>query len=176
MMRQIHRWISFPLIIFLFLVTATGVVLQSEELGEIGEGERTLPTASALPGDAELAAIVTKAAAAARAAKADFPAQNLMLDFANGVQKARFGISPRGGPAVEVNLATGEAKMQGQPKPNLHGIMIQLHTGKMFGPLGLIIMGVVSLIFLVLTVTGFIVYFNMWQRRRAAGIKGLFWK
>jgi uncharacterized iron-regulated membrane protein len=175
MLRKIHRWISFPFILFLFLVTATGVVLQYQELGELGEAERPKPTASALPQDAELLALVEKAVAAARAAKADFPAQRLDLDFSRGDGIARFGVSPRGGPSIEVNLKSGETKVGMQPKPNLHVQMIQLHTGKMFGPVGLIIMGVVSLIFLVLTVTGFIVYFNMWQRRRAAGKRGLFW-
>jgi uncharacterized iron-regulated membrane protein len=176
MMRQIHRWISFPLILFLFLVTATGVVLQYQELEELGEPERPKPTASALPDDAVLLAQVQKALAAARAAKANFPAQRLDLDFSGGDAKARFGVAPRGGPSIEVNLKSGEAKVEMQPKPNLHVQMIQLHTGKMFGPVGLVIMGLVSLIFLVLTVTGFLVYFNMWRRRNGAGKGGLFWK
>jgi uncharacterized iron-regulated membrane protein len=45
-----------------------------------------------------------------------------------------------------------------------------------FGPVGLIIVMLVSIIFLVLTVTGFIVYLDMWKRRRAASKSGLFWK
>jgi uncharacterized iron-regulated membrane protein len=176
MLRQIHRWISFPLIIFLFLVTATGVVLQFQELGELGEQERPKPTASALPEDALLLAQVQEALVAARAAKADFPAQRLDLDFSDGDAKARFGVSPRGGPSIEIDLKSGQANLEMKPTPNLHVQMIQLHTGKMFGPFGLVVMGLVSLIFLVLTVTGFIVYFNMWQRRKAAGKRGLFWK
>jgi uncharacterized iron-regulated membrane protein len=54
MMRQIHRWISFPLIIFLFLVTATGVVLQFQEMEELGDARLASPTTSALPADAEV--------------------------------------------------------------------------------------------------------------------------
>jgi uncharacterized iron-regulated membrane protein len=175
MLRKIHRWVSFPLILFLFIVTTTGLILQSQELGELGEGEHAPPTASAIPADAELIALVQKAATAARTAKADFPAQMLLLDFSRGEQKARFGVSPRGGPSVEVDLKSGETKVQEIPQPNLHVTMIQLHTGKYFGPAGLIIMGFVSLIFLVLTITGFIVYLNMWKRRKASGKRGLFW-
>lgn len=176
MMRKIHRWISFPLILFLMLVTGSGVILQYQELGELVEPERPKPTATALPEDALLLAQVQKALDAARKAKADFPAQRLDLDFSGGDGKARFGVSPRGGPSIEVNMQSGEAKVEMQPKPNLHVQMIQLHTGKMFGPAGLVIMGLVSLIFLVLTVTGFLVYFNMWRRRKSAGKGGLFWK
>ncbi len=176
MIRLIHRWISFPLILFLFLVTATGVVLQVEELGEIGGGGGQPPATSAIPADAELAALVTTATAAARSSRADFPAQNLLLDFSGGKQKARFGITPRGGASIEVDLRSGATKVIDKPRPSLHGFMVQLHTGRMFGPIGLIVMGVVSLIFLVLTVTGFIVYLDMWRRRKVAGKTELFWK
>jgi uncharacterized iron-regulated membrane protein len=176
MMRQIHRWVSFPLILFLFLVTATGVVLQFQELGELGEDRSAPPTTSALPADAELLTQVQKALTAARVAKADFPAQRLDLDFSRGDAKARFGVSPRGGPSIEVNLKSGQTKVEMAPKPNLHVQLIQLHTGKAFGGFGLIVIGLVSIIFLILTVTGFIVYLDMWKRRWRVGKKSLFWK
>jgi uncharacterized iron-regulated membrane protein len=175
MMRQIHRWISFPLIIFLFLVTATGVVLQFQEMDELGEAHPAPPTISALPADAEVLALVQNALTAARKAKGDFPAQRLDLDFSRGEAKARFGVSPRGGPSIDVDLKSGKTKVEMAPKLNLHVQMIMLHTGKMFGAPGLIIIGLASIIFLVLTVTGFLVYFNMWKRRRQAGKKGIFW-
>ncbi len=176
MMRQIHRWVSLPLILFLFLVTATGVVLQFQELGELGEGERTAPTASALPSDALLLAQIQNALTAARAAKADFPAQRIDIDFSRGEAKARFGVSPRGGPSIQVDLKSGATKVEAAPAPNLHVQMIMLHTGKAFGPFGLIIIALASIVFLILTVTGFLVYFNMWKRRKSAGKAGLFWK
>jgi uncharacterized iron-regulated membrane protein len=176
MMRQIHRWVSFPLILFLFLVTATGLVLQFQEMGELVEERPTPPTTSALPADAELLAQVQKALTAARAAKADFPAQRLDLDFSRGDAKARFGVSPRGGPSIDVNLKSGEAKVEMAPKPNLHVQMIMLHTGKALGSFGLIVIGLSSIVFLILTVTGFIVYLNMWKRRRGAGKNSVFWK
>jgi uncharacterized iron-regulated membrane protein len=176
MMRQIHRWVSFPLILFLFVVTATGVVLQVEELGGIGGQAPARPTASALPGDAELAAMVQLAAARARAAQAGFPAQTLTLDFSRGGQKARFAVSPRGGPSIEVDLKSGDTKVQAAPPTSLHGLMIQLHTGRTLGAFGLIVIALCSVVFLVLTVTGFIVYLQMWQRRRGLGAGGMFWK
>ncbi len=177
MMRQIHRWVSFPLILFLFVVTATGVVLQVEELGGIGGSDAPArPTVSALPGDAELAAMVQSAAAKARAAQADFPAQTVTLDFSRGAQKARFAVTPRGGPSIEVDMKSGATKVQATPPTSLHGLMIQLHTGRTLGAFGLIVIAICSLVFLVLTITGFIVYLQMWQRRRGLGKAGMFWK
>jgi uncharacterized iron-regulated membrane protein len=176
MMRQYHRWFSFPLILFLFLVTVTGVVLQGEEVAGTLEPRPAAPKVSALPSDADLIAQVQKALASARSAKPDFAAQQLTLDFSKGQAKARFGVQPRGGPSIDVDLKTGETKVQTAPKPSLHVTMIQLHTGRMFGPFGLAVMMLVSLVFLVLTVTGFIVYYDMWKRRRAARKTGFFWK
>jgi uncharacterized iron-regulated membrane protein len=174
-MRKYHRWLSFPLIAFLFLVSATGLVLQFQEASEILEGEQAVPTASALPADAEVVAQLQRALVSARTLKADFPAQRIELDYSRGGAKARLGVSPRGGPVISVDLLGGEAKFDAAPKANLHGTMIQLHTGKMFGPLGLIAIALVSIVFLVLTITGFFVYLDMWKRRRAAGKSGLFW-
>jgi uncharacterized iron-regulated membrane protein len=175
-MRNFHRWFSLPLIIFLFLVTATGVVLQFQEMDGVTDRRPKPPTQSALPADAELLAYVQKAITAARAAKADFPAQRVELDFSKGQAQARFGVSSRGGPSIEVDLKTGEAKLASAPKRSLHALMIQLHNGSFFGPVGLIITMLVSIVLLVLTVTGFLVYLDMWQRRRSAGKTGFFWK
>jgi uncharacterized iron-regulated membrane protein len=145
-------------------------------MGEVFESRPPPPTTSALPADAELLAQVQTALDAARKAKPDFAAQRLDLDFSRGEAKARFGVSPRGGPSIQVNLKSGETKVETNPKPSLHVLMIQWHTGRMFGPVGLTIFMVVSLIFLVLTVTGFIVYLDMWKRRKGGGKTGLFWK
>jgi uncharacterized iron-regulated membrane protein len=175
MMRKLHRWVSFPLILFLLLVTVTGVVLQGEEIAKIG-AEQSPPARSALPEEAALAAMVQKAAAAARQLQPDLPVQSVALEFARGQQKARFGVTPRGGPSVEVDMKTGEARWLPSSPPSLHVTMIQLHTGKFFGPFGLVLMGIVSLVFLVLTVTGFKVYYDMWKHRRKLGKPGLFWK
>jgi hypothetical protein len=38
------------------------------------------------------------------------------------------------------------------------------------------VIGLSSIVFLILTVTGFIVYLNMWKRRRGAGKNSVFWK
>lgn len=175
MMRRYHRWFSFPLILFLFVVTMTGVVLQGEEVAKIAEAKPAAAAKSALPDDAVVLAQLGNALKQARAASPDLAAQRIELDYSRGQAKARLAVQPRGGAAVDVDLKTGEAKAVAAPPPNLHVTMIQLHTGRMLGPVGLVIMMLVSLVFLVLTITGFIVYLDMWKRRRKAGKAGLFW-
>lgn len=176
MMRQYHRWFSFPLILFLFIVTVTGVVLQGEEVAGGLQPRPAPPKVSALPSDAAFVAQVQQALAAAKAAQPDFAAQQVTFDYSRGQAKVRFGVQPRGGPSIDIDLKTGATKVQAAPKPSLHVTMIQLHTGRMFGPVGLIVMMLVSLVFMVLTVTGLLVYIDMWKRRRAASKKGFFWR
>ncbi|MEJ6011598.1 PepSY domain-containing protein [Novosphingobium aquae] len=173
-MRKLRRWVSFPLILLLLLVSVTGVVLQGEEIAKIG-AEQSPPPRSDLPEEAALAAMVQKAAAAARQLLPDLPVQSVALDFSRGQQKARFGVTPRGGPSVEVDMKSGEARWLPSSPPRMNVTMIQLHTGK-FGPFGLVLMGIASLVFLVLTVTGFKVYYDMCKHRRKLGKPRLFWK
>ena len=175
MMRRYHRWFSFPLILFLFVVTMTGVVLQGEEVAKISEARPAASGASALPEDAVVLAQLGKALQQTRAANPDLAAQRIELNYSRGQAKARLAVQPRGGASVEVDMKTGETKVVTAPPPSLHVMMIQLHTGRLLGPVGLVIMMLVSLVFLVLTITGFMVYLDMWKRRRKAAKSGLFW-
>lgn len=177
MMRQFHRWFSFPLILFLLLVTATGVVLQGEEVSHLGGGERRpTPTTSALPDDAVMTAQLGKALAAARQANPELATQTVTLNYGQAEPSAKFSVAPRGGPSVDVNLATGVAKVAAAPPPSLHVWMIRLHTGQYFGPVGVIILMAAALIMLFLAVSGGVLYWQMWQNRRGRGKGQLFWK
>ena len=54
--------------------------------------------------------------------------------------------------------------------------MIQWHSGKAIGPVGVLLVFVSGIALVVLSVTGGIVYYDMWRRRKSAGKTGLFWK
>ena len=43
------------------------------------------------------------------------------------------------------------------------------------GGIGLVLVMLSGIILLILSVTGLVVYYDMWTRRRKAGKKGLFW-
>ena len=78
MFRQLHRWTSLPLILFLILVLGTGVLLQLEEIGKIGgsDGGGSRPAVATMPSDAAIAAQLRDALAKARAALMALSPQN----------------------------------------------------------------------------------------------------
>ena len=181
MFRQLHRWTSLPLILFLFLLVATGVVLQFEEIGKLG-GEESAPPAAATanagnyPSDRAIQAQLNEALASARQAGPDFRPQRIELTVTQGRETTRLAQQPRGGPFIQVNHATGEVAAEMNPELPLHVLLIQLHTGAAMGAFGVWVMLVASLILLWLSISGAYLYWQMWRNRAARGRKRLFWK
>ncbi len=175
-MRHYHRWLSFPLVILLFLVTATGLYLQVAELIEASGPERPRPTRSSLPDPDRLAADLRIALARAAAAKPGFPAQKIELSYAGGKAVARLATSARIGPSIEVDLQTGATRHEARPQRSLRTLFMLWHSGKYFGAPGLVAILAAGLILMILTVTGLTVYLQMYRRRRQLGRTGLFWR
>ena len=120
--------------------------------------------------------MVTAALAAAREEKPDFSTQNLTLDFSGGLQGVALnGPSGRQAARISYDPASGTATYTLPPPSSIRGVVIGLHTGKIGGTVGLVLVMLAGIILSVLSVTGFIVYFDMWTRRRKAGKIGLFW-
>lgn len=178
MLRQLHRWTSLPLILFLMLVLGTGVVLQFEELGKLGGADRSPPASAstAMLSDEAIVAQLNDALAKARQAQPDFKPTRIELNIAEGRQSTRFAKQPRGGPFVEVDHAKGSVKAEMKPPMSLHVILIRLHTGSMAGAAGVWIMLLASLVLMFLAVSGVWLYWQMWRNRVKAGRGGLFWK
>ncbi|MFK8018171.1 MAG: PepSY-associated TM helix domain-containing protein [Pseudomonadales bacterium] len=175
MMRKIHRWVSFPLIVFLLAVTVTGIYLQGEEIIAKAKPAREVPTVSSLPTDQELKRYLQEALVAARQKNPDFPAEKIEFAFIGNKAIAKFSTRLRFGPGLEVDLQTGDVTEQARPKRSLHTLFILLHTGKYYGMTGLIVIMLAGLVLLVLSVTGFFVYLDMYRRRSHSGKKNLFW-
>jgi uncharacterized iron-regulated membrane protein len=63
------------------------------------------------------------------------------------------------------------------PRPaNYHNLLQNLHAGYQFGLAGRLISVALGLSLLVLSVTGFTVYLDMFKRRQKAGKKAVFWR
>ena len=178
MFRQLHRWTSLPLILFLFLVLGTGVVLQFEELGKLGGADRGPPASAgtAMPSDEAIAAQLTDALGKARQAQPDFRPTRIELNIAEGRLSTRLAKQPRGGPFVEVDHAKGSVKAELKPPMSMHVILIRLHTGSIAGAVGVWIMLLSSLVLLFLAISGGWLYWQMWRNRARAGSPSLFWK
>lgn len=176
MMRLIHRWISFPLIIFLLAVTITGIYLQWKELEAEMQphSEVAAPTAT-FPSDEAVLEQVATALQQAREQDASFPVQKLEYVHKGDRQTVTIATTQRIGPSIKINLNTGEIVQEARPKRTLRTYFILLHSGKYFGVWGVIIIMIAGLILLVLSITGFIVYLDMYRRRLKQGRKKLFW-
>jgi uncharacterized iron-regulated membrane protein len=180
MFRQLHRWTSLPLFVFLLLVLVTGVYLQIEEVaGLTGEAAKPAPSAavSSAPLTPEQISVqLDTALAKARSAEPDFVPTRIELTVEPGQQATRFAVQPRGGPFVEVDHTTGQVKAEINPEMPLHVIFIRLHTGAMMGPAGILIVFASSLVLLFLAVSGGVLYWQMWRNRAGRGRKAAFWK
>ena len=76
--RSVHRWISLPVVIFMFFVTVTGIVLSVQEIQ--GEGGRPEQRSSALrPDDRVLLGAALEAFPAAQAALPELKLQRVEL-------------------------------------------------------------------------------------------------
>lgn len=179
MFRQLHRWASLPLILFLMLVLVTGVYLQIEEVAGLA-GEASEPAPAAAPAKPltpeQIAAQLAAAIAKAREAEPDFSPRRIELTIEPGQQVTRLAVQPRGGAYVEVDHASGEVKSEMNPEMPLHVIFIRLHTGAMLGTAGILIVFVSSLVLLFLAVSGGVLYWQMWRNRAGRGRGALFWK
>lgn len=181
MFRQLHRWTSLPLILFLIIVLGSGVLLQFEEIGKLGGGERGAAPAQsaaspAMPSDAAIAAQLAEALAKARAAQPGFTPTRIELNIAQGAETTRLARQPRGGAFVEVDHAKDTVKAEMNPTVPLHVTLIRLHTGSMAGAAGVWIMLLSSFVLLFLAVSGGVLYWQMWRHRSRIGRPGVFWK
>lgn len=180
MFRQLHRWASLPLIVFLMLVLVTGVYLQVEEVAGMAGEASEAPPASAAAAEPltpeQIAAQLDTALAKAREADPGFVPKRIELTVEPGQQATRFAIQPRGGPFVEVDHASGQVRAEMNPEMPLHVIFIRLHTGAMLGPVGILIVFVSSLVLLFLAVSGGVLYWQMWRNRAGRGRGAVFWK
>lgn len=184
MFRKLHRWFSLPLFLFILLVLATGVGLQIEEtIGTLasdasGAGAPKSGPASRTPermSDAGVQAMVGDALARARAAQPDFQPQRVELSLAPGREMARLAIQPRGGPFITVEHASGITVAEMNPRTPLHVWLIRLHTGSLGGAGGIWVMLLTSFALLFLSISGLVLYWQMWSNRKKRGRKNLFW-
>lgn len=178
MFRQLHRWTSLPLILFLILVLGTGVLLQLEEIGKlvsVGPGRGSQAT-MAMPTDEAIALQLADALAKARASHPEFKPSRIELSLGKGRETTRLAMQPRGGPFVEVDHAKGHAKAEMNPPMPIHVLLIRLHTGAMAGAAGVWIMLMASFVLFFLAISGGVLYWQMWRNRAKIGRANAFWK
>jgi len=89
------------------------------------------------------------------------------------------GAAP-GGPKSEVP-PPGKGDQNGPPakrggRPDFYHLIIDLHSGNFFGPVGKVISALLGAAMLFFSVSGIWMYCDMFRRRKHIGRSGVFWK
>ncbi len=173
--RKIHRWVSIVATLFLFVVAATGVILQvqkltgGEEAEEAPKGTMTTSTANGT-----FAAMLTRTLDAARAAAPNEPVASVELRLTGKGPEGLVTMPGEPGRRIVVNAESGEV-VRDEPYER-ESLVLRIHSGEILGEPG-VVMGILwGLGLVVLSVSGVIVYLSMYTKQRAARGKGqVFW-
>jgi uncharacterized iron-regulated membrane protein len=174
-MRKWHRWAAIPAGVFLFFMALTGVLLHVDmmRLGQSPPGHDIPGSKSALPipNDAELAAMIGRAANAAREEDTVvFKSIKVDLSAPRAIVIAE-PIGPTNSQQIKLDAITGARIIDPASPADFHYVLQDLHAGYFFGWTGRILSLISGLAVIVLTVTGLQIWWNM--RRR--GKKGIYW-
>ena len=154
-MRQWHRWMGICVAVFMVLIGVTGVAIQVLDLA-------AAKTVAPVPGS--LAAANTTSAP-------------MVSKHGDGHRRANTGEH------ADADAATPDAKLaeprkQKQPPSAFrrwsHWIK-DVHSGVMFGPIGIFVSIVSGLALTFFAISGMWMYWQMFTRRKAAGRMRFFW-
>jgi hypothetical protein len=176
-MRRWHRWFGLPSAILLGFVALTGTLLHVDmiRLGQKPPGSdhaiQTPPRK--LPSDAELEAMVDALTATARS-ETDFPVRSLQinLDATHVTLVAADGLAP-GSKQIKIDATTGKRIIEPPRPADFHIVLQDLHAGYTFSWGGRIVSLLCGIALLVLSVTGFQIWWDLRKRRKN---REFFWK
>ncbi len=173
-MRQIHRWISLIAGLFLLIVATTGVILQVQRLTREDEDrDRAVPKVLAMPAEA-YAPMLAKTLEAVRAREPKRPITSIELQLA-GDQPHGVVTFP-GDPGRQITVDPRNGKVLKDEAHEAESLILRIHSGEILGEPGVVLGVFWGSALVVLSITGFIVYLELYRRRRkASGKSGLFW-
>lgn len=189
--RSLHRWVSVGAALFILVVSLSGTWLAVESLG-LGlyfsshgpppSGQHKLP--APLP-EAQLPAMLTTTLQANRSLRPDQPLKIVRLRMYGGMPQGVV-ISGLGDDTQQLvfNAMTGQRVSEtepGYPETGFpfgwqaHQIAKQIHRGDYIGLSGrwMDLIAGISIVFL--SLSGAVMYLDMWSRRRRAGRNALVW-
>lgn len=176
--RTLHRWIAIPLVLFFVAIAVTGVALQADLWisGNAPPGSEPSPPPLDLSDEA-IRHGVAKAIALARSRYPDAAFTEIVIASERGAAIATIRLATTPARTIRVDLAGG-VLLPALPPPekSWHYILQDIHAGYFAGPAGRIASLVSGLGLLVLSITGARVYWILYQRRRKAGRRKIFWR
>ena len=173
-MRQIHRWISLVAGLFLLIVATTGVVLQVQRLTGENEGkDREARSGIAMPFNA-YGPMLAKTLEVAHARAPDRPIASIELQLAGDEPKGV--VTFPGEPGRQITVDPRNGRLLKDEEHEAESLILRIHSGEILGEPGVVLGVFWGSALVLLSITGFIVYLELYRRRRkASGKKGLFW-
>jgi uncharacterized iron-regulated membrane protein len=190
--RSLHRWISIGAALFILCVALSGTWLAVESLGlglyfsshgPPSVSRHTIP--APLPAAAQLPVLLTTTLRAQHSLMPDQPLKVVRLRMYGGMPQGVV-IAGQGDDTRQVvfNASTGNQVTETEPgyPPTgfpfgwqAHQVAKQIHRGDFIGLSGrwMDLIAGVSIVFL--SLSGAVMYFDMWNRRRRAGRSALVW-
>ena len=177
-MRKIHRWIAIVAVVFLVVVASTGVLLQAQKLTGADEDDPdNAPSSTALSTTTAptlYTGIVERALAVAKARAPGVPIVSVTVKM--GENQPTVLIRLPGAPGRQITVDGRSGKLLADEPFEPETLLKRIHDGSILGDPG-VVMGVLwGLALVVLTITGFWVYLDLYRRRARVQGKGkLFW-
>jgi uncharacterized iron-regulated membrane protein len=186
--RRFHRSVALVASLFLMVIATTGTILSISSVGVLlqnGDRQTIYADLSSPLSNAELPAMLHATLTAFRSAHGDAPVKRLRLRYFAGMPQ---GVVVFGeGEAEQAVYDTHSAREVGFSEPNYpppgqtFGWQVdetakEIHRGDYFGLTGRAMSLLSGFALLYISVSGAVMYFELWRRRRQGGRKALFWK
>ena len=173
-MRKVHRWISLAAALFLLIVATTGVILQVQRLmGDDEDHDREAPIALSMPADA-YASMLAKTLTVARVREPKRPITSIELLLTGDEPKGV--VTFPGEPGRQITVDPRDGKVLKDEEHEAESLILRIHSGEILGEPGVVLGVFWGSALVLLSITGFIVYLELYRRRRkASGKNGLFW-
>ena len=178
-MRAFHRWFGLVSAVLLTFIALTGLALQVDLIvtGNPVPGSEHVadPAPVALPAARAIGDLTARAIDAARLARPALSINHVELSFTPQGPRALVGLPGPFADHVMSDPVTGRVLPEHRMTPGWHGWLQDLHAGYRFGIVGRLLSAAMAIALLVLSVTGLVVYVDLYRRRWRAGRRALFW-
>jgi len=178
-MRRWHRRLSILVAVFMLLIASTGALLQGEMMLDGRDGPPGAPPpggAAGGPSDEQMKAWFASALAGTRRLSANGAVMGIDLRFIGDAPIADVVLADPAPRRLRLDATSGRL-LAGAPEGgrDLHGVLLELHRGAFAGRVGTGVGLACGVVLTVLSVTGFVLYLQLWWRRRAGQQPGFLW-